>query len=327
VTGRRAALVVVGLGRIGRLHADNLAGAVRSAELAGVVDAVAAVARSVGERHGVPWTTSLERPLGDPNVDAIVVAAPTGLHAELVERAAVAGKHVLCEKPLGFDVEAGRRAVAACREAGVALQVGFQRRFDPGWRALKDALAAGQLGELQVLRCSHRDVREPQATGALGDVFVDVGVHDLDAALWLGGEVSELFAVAGAGPAEAAGSIVLRFESGPLGLIDVGRRAAYGFECSAELVGTRATVRLGDATRVELLNEGRSSFPLARSHAERHAEAYVAELDQFGETALGGPAAGAGGDDAVAALRLAQLASRSAAAGEPLAAGAPLAVA
>jgi predicted dehydrogenase len=326
VSGRRAALVVAGLGRMGRLHAENLAERVPSARLAGVVDAVEPLARAAGERHGVPWSTSLAGMLDREDVDGVVIAAPTRLHAELVELAAGAGRHVLCEKPLGFEAAEARRAVAAARAAGVELQVGFQRRFDPGWTALETALAGGQLGRLHLLRCSHRDARPPGAE--LGDLFDDMAVHDLDAARWLGGEVAEVFAVTrrgvGDGPALAAG-MWLRFESGALALIDVARDARYGFECSAEAVGSQGTGRIGCGWRpgdLELLHDGRATTRLCADHAERHEAAYAAELHHFGELVTGRAAARATGEDAVAALELAAAARRSAERGAPVPAGA-----
>jgi predicted dehydrogenase len=307
----RPRIVVVGLGRIGRLHAGNLAERVVHAELMAVVDALEPRARSVGELYGVPWFASLEPAL--ENADGVVVAAPTGLHADLVERCAAAAKHAFCEKPLGLHPDDARRAVAAARDAGVRLQVGYQRRFDPDWLALKGALDDRELGALRLLRCSHRNAHPPDEP--LGDVFVDVAVHDLDAARWLGGEVAEVFALASG---EAA-AIALRFESGALGLVDVTRDARYGFECSAEAVGSKATARIGWRRETELLRNGRASAPLPADHAERHETAYVRELEHFAQLVKGHPARGATGEDAVAALELAALAAHSAlgAVGEP----------
>lgn len=289
--------MVVGLGRMGRVHAANAA---RRGWLAGVVDALEPVARAVGDEHGVAWSTSLDDLL--PGADGVVIAAPTALHAELAERAA--GLPVFCEKPLGLGVEEAERA------AQHVVQVGFQRRFDAAWLSLAQA----DIGELALLRCSHRNASPPAAE--LGDVFVDVAVHDLDAARWLGGEVAELHAWEGAGCA----CISLRFESGALGLIDVSRAAGYGFECSAELAGTRATARLRHAPLVELLRDGSASSPLPADHEERHRAAYVAELEHFAALTGGEqppPGHPADGHDAVAALRLALLARRSAATGAP----------
>jgi predicted dehydrogenase len=316
----RARLAVIGLGRMGRLHAFNLAGRVAAAELAVVVDLVEPLARSVGDLHGVEWTTSVDEALGEPGIDGVVIAAPTALHCELVERAARAGKHALCEKPLGFDAEAAAGAVAAAAAAGIELQVGYQRRFDPNWMALKDALEGGELGSLNLVRCSHRDAWPPAA--ALGDLFFDVAVHDLDAARWLGGEPAEVVALPRiSGDTVVAAAIALRFESGALGAIDVSRDARYGFECSAEVAGSLAAARTGYAHRrgeVELLRDGRASAWLSLDHAERHAAAYVAELEHFAELAMGRRSGRSTGDDAVAALELAGMAKRSAQSGAPL---------
>jgi predicted dehydrogenase len=306
---RRARLAVLGLGRMGGLHAHNLAGRVPSAELVGVVDAVEAVARRAGERYGVVWSTSAERIASDAAVDGLVIAAPTHLHAELVELAATAGRHVFCEKPVAFELDSARRAVAAVRAAGVRMQVGFQRRFDPDWIALREAQESGQLGDLRLFRCSHRNPRPPEVSSPLGDIFVDVAIHDFDAARWLGGEIVDVLAV----PGRREAAVLLRFQSGAIGLVDVSRAVGYGFECSAELVGSRATVRIGGGhrpARVELLRDGRVSAPLARDHSERHGAAYVRELDRFGELVMGRDVAVPTGDDAVAALELALRASR-----------------
>jgi predicted dehydrogenase len=307
VSRTRARLAVIGLGRIGRLHASNLAGRVASAELAAVVDPVEPLARSLGGRYRVGWATSAEEVL-DGDVDGVVIAAPTALHVGLVRLAAGAGRHVFCEKPLGFDVNEAAAATACARGAGVVLQVGFQRRFDPGWLAVKSMLDGDELGTLELLRGSHRNAGEPHATEPLGDLFADVAIHDFDAARWLGGEVAELSAQA----RDGAATLALRFESGALGLIDVSRRAGYGFECSAEVVGSRATARVASGSHeVELLRDGQASSPLPGDHAQRHAAAYLAELDRFGAAVLGRCPAGPGGEEAIAALELAERARRS----------------
>ena len=315
-TAERARIAVAGLGRIGRLHAANLAARVGRAELAGVADALESLARQVGDEHGVPWTASLAALLERVEPQGVVIAAPSALHPELVAVAAEAGVHVLCEKPVGLEPHACASASTAARAAGVALQVGFQRRFDRDWQALEAAVRDGTLGTLDLFRCSHRNAAPPAGAG-LGDVFVDVAIHDLDAALWLAGEVTELYA--STGPNGNAAAVVLRFESGALGLIDVHRRAGYGFECAAELVGSEATLRSGArAGGPELIRDGRAGTALPRDHAERHHDAYVAELDAFAEVALGRATPAVGGDDALAALRLAALAQRSAELGAPL---------
>ena len=321
-TAERARIAVVGLGRIGRLHAANLASRVGSAELVWVVDEVDHIARNVAAELGVAWSCSLEQPLSDLAVDGVVVSAPSEAHCELVKLVAAAGKHVFCEKPLGVDAGACAETVAATRAAGIQLQVGFQRRFDRDWRALKSAVDDGLLGTLELFRCSHRNARLPEGAARLGNVFVDVASHDLDAARWLAGEVAEVYADAGSADADSA-VLALRFEGHGSGLVDVNRRADYGFECNAEVVGSDATMRCGYQERrggTELLRDGHTSAPLAKDHAQRHDEAYVRELEHFAEVALGHTAPEVSGDDALAALQLAELAARSAALGVPVAA-------
>jgi predicted dehydrogenase len=310
-TARRARLAVVGLGRIGRLHADNLANRVAGAKLMAVADVDEPVARELAERHGVAYATSVDEVLSDPALDGVVIAAPSAFHPALVERAAAAGTHIFCEKPLGLDAAACTEAVAAAEAAGVALVVGFQRRFDADWLALRRALHDGTIGSLALFRCSHRNAEPPQDGAGLGNVFADVAVHDLDAARWLGGEVTGLRAAVL--PDGVGATISLRFDSGALGLIDVHRHAGYGFECNAELVGSRGTVRAGYSARrdhTELLSHETAAAPLAVDHAERHAAAYIAELEHFAEVACQGADPLVSGHDALAALRLADEAAR-----------------
>jgi myo-inositol 2-dehydrogenase/D-chiro-inositol 1-dehydrogenase len=313
-TASRARLAVVGLGRIGRLHADNLATRVRGAELAAVVDAIEPLAQELGTRHGVVSAISFDE-LGGAGLDGVVIAAPSALHPGLVGQVAAAGLAVFCEKPLGLDAEECATAVATAEAAGVPLQVGFQRRFDLDWRALKAALDAGAIGTVELFRCSHRNAAPPPGAG-LGDPFVDLATHDIDAARWVGGEIEEIRAEALPGGDGAL--LSLRFASGALGAIDVHRNAGYGFECSAELIGSAGAIRCGYGTRrdgTELLRDGTVKAALTCDHAQRHSAAYVAELERFADVATGRAKPTVTGADALAALRLAEEARRSAQAG------------
>src|ERR671923_1761227 len=140
----RVRLGVVGLGRIGGLHADNLAGRASSIELVRVVDVEPELAAAAAERLGVDWSTSYEDLLGDPSLDGVVVATPTPTHAALIEQAAAASKHVFCEKPISFDLPSTERALAAARAAGIVFQVGFHRRFDPDHPPAAARIATGE---------------------------------------------------------------------------------------------------------------------------------------------------------------------------------------
>lgn len=306
---------MAGLGVIGLLHARNLAHNVCGARLACVVDQDRALAEAVGGELGAPFSTSFDTALAEPAVAAVVIATPSPLHAEMVEQAVRAGKHVFCEKPLSLDVASGERAAALVTAAGVLLQVGFQRRFDADFVEARRLIAVGELGDVLLVRISHRNRVPPHEgalSGRLGSPFVDMTIHDFDTALWLAGPVSEVSAYASMGATLA----VVRFESGALGVIDNTRRAGYGFECSAELVGTRATLRLGDRTRasgIERLSPGGALTQFLADHIERHRAAYLEELRHFVACVRSGTTPAVGGAEANAALALSLAAERCAA--------------
>ena len=305
-------VAVAGLGAIGRLHAVNVARHVPGGRLARVVERVPRLARAVGAELAVPSSTSFEEALRDPAVGAVVIATPTPAHAAMVEQAAAAGRHVFCEKPLSLDPASGAKAARAMEAAGVCLQVGFHRRFDPDWVAAKRHVDAGDVGAVELLRISHRNRSHPHGgrTDRLGSLFVDMSIHDLDSARWLVGEVEALSAIGGEGTA----AIVLRFAGGALGIVDNTRVAGYGFECNAELIGREATLRIGCGWRpaaVELLTSAGALVRLPADHIERHSPAYLAELRHFVESIRSGRAPAVGAEDAQAALVLALAAERS----------------
>ena len=314
-------VAVAGLGAIGRLHARNLAGRVPGARLARLVDPVERAGRSLATQLSVPWSPDLDDALADDAVEAVVIATPSPLHAEMVGRAAAGSRHVFCEKPISLELAGGREALRAAEAAGVSVQVGFQRRFDPDWKRARAIVAAGGVGEVQLLRISHRNREHPHGgrTERLGSLFVDMAVHDMDCARWLVGEVRAVNALAAAAGESAL--IVLEFENGALGAIDDVRNAGYGFECSAELVGTRSTLRIATGYRasgVERLTPEGLTACLAADHLERHATAYLDELIGFVDAVRTGRSAGASGADALAALELALAAERSHTLGRPV---------
>ncbi len=314
-------LGLAGLGRIGQMHAGNF-GRTPRAELAFVVDAVEEVARATGERLAVPWSTSFEDLLA-ADVEGVVIATPTPQHASMVEQAAAAGKHILCEKPLALTVEASLTAVAAAKKAGVKLQVGFHRRFDPDWVAATARIKAGELGDIYLFRTSLRDKRSPGVAyiAGSGGFFVDVTIHDLDTARWMVGEVAEVTA-AGAALSDPAFAevgdldnavVMLRFASGSLGVIDNSRAAGYGYECSTEVVGSKAAVRIGYHRNVnnEWLTPGSAAVDWVNDFTERYPTAYLLELEDFADAIRNDREPAVTGGDALAAFVLAQACDRS----------------
>ena len=314
---------LAGLGRIGRMHAANLAGRCATARLAAVFDVSETAARETGERLGVPWTTSYDELL--ERCAAVAVATPTATHSELVVRAAETGRPVFCEKPISLDRATTVQVLGAVAAAGVALQVGFHRRFDPDWVAVAERRA--ELGEITLFRTSLRDMTPPpvEFIAGSGGFFADVTVHDLDVARWLVGEVVEVSAHGSASdPAFAqvgdidTAVVVLRFASGALGVIDNSRAARYGYECSTELMGTLATARIETPRAVEWRTPGQAAYALPSDFEQRYPAAYVEEFDAFARCVRDGTPPRCTGRDALAAFDLAVAADRSWRTGRPV---------
>lgn len=322
---------MAGLGRMGRVHAENAARACPSAELACVFDLREEVAREVGAQLRAKVALELGQLLDDASVDAVVVASPTSSHFELAAQAAQAGKPVFCEKPLSLERSPTVGLIEEFKRAGVGLQVGFHRRFDPALCAVAEKLRDGELGEIFLFRATQRDKAPPppEFLASSGGIFLDMTIHDFDAARWLLGEVVRVSAHGErfSEPAYKATRdhhtvvSVLEFASGALGVADTSRVAGYGYESFVELLGDKATVRVEDpySARYELLVPGSASRPIVQRFPERFGAAFVAELEHFARCVLSGAAPEPSGADALAAFDIASAAAESCRRGVPVA--------
>jgi myo-inositol 2-dehydrogenase/D-chiro-inositol 1-dehydrogenase len=316
---------------MGAFHAANLAGRVPSVELVRLVDKDERVARRVSDQvEGVGWSTDYSDVLNDPAIEAVIISTNVSTHVALVEEAAAAGKHIFCEKPLSQDLKSTRWAIEAVEAAGVGMQVGFHRRYDSAHRAAHEKIAAGEIGDVYLLRLSTRDMEPPgfEFLATSGGMFIDVGLHDFDEARWLAGEVEEVSALGTAvsdprfaeiGDVDVS-LITLRFANGALGVIDNSRVSGYGFECSAEVMGSEGTVRVGryGPLTLETLRPGAASRPYALDFMEHFSLAYVEEMDAFARAILEDRAPAPTGADAEAAFVIAQAATRSYREGRPI---------
>jgi inositol 2-dehydrogenase len=320
---RTVRIGLAGLGRMGRIHAANLATRCPSAQLACVFDADLEVARRVAEQFGVPWAKSYEDILADETVDAMAIATPTQSHAELSVRASRATKHIFCEKPISLDRRATVETIDAVQATGMIFQVGFHRRFDPDWVAAVDRMRDGELGEVYLFRTSLRDMTAPKAEFLTrsGGFFVDVTIHDFDTARWMVGEMVEVSAYGSAlsdpgfseiGDIDTA-VVVVRFENGALGVIDNSRSAGYGYECSTEVMGRNATLRIDHPQyrHYEWRTPGWASYGLARDFEQRYPWAYAEELESFAQCVADSLPPRVTAYDALAAFDLARAADRS----------------
>jgi myo-inositol 2-dehydrogenase/D-chiro-inositol 1-dehydrogenase len=317
------AVGVIGAGRIGRLHADNLR-RIPGARLAAIADPRLAAAQAAAG-NGTRAIRDFRELLDDGDVHAVVVSSPTDTHAAIVEAASARGKHVFCEKPIDLDLDRARRALAAARRAGVRLQVGFNRRFDAGFARLAEVVRAGGIGTPELVRISSRDPHPPsiEYVKSSGGMFLDMSIHDLDMARFLAGdEVEEVFATASclvdpeigrAGDVDTA-TIALRFRGGALGLIDNSRRAAYGYDQRAEVFGSKGCVTAANPTRTRVehwTEEGRRSERLMDFFLDRYAESFLAEMQEFVRSVVEDREPAVCGEDGLCAIELALAAQRS----------------
>jgi myo-inositol 2-dehydrogenase / D-chiro-inositol 1-dehydrogenase len=288
-------VAVIGVGRIGRMHAELLARMVPGAALAWVCDADASTARAVGAELGAPAATDAAELLAADGVDAVAICSHTETHAGLVIAAARAGKPIFCEKPVSLDLAEVDRALAAVAEAGVPFQIGFNRRFDPAHESVREAVASGAVGDPQLVRISSRDPDPPplEYVRRSGGMFLDMTIHDFDMARYVtGSEVVEVFArgalriepaYADAGDIDTA-LVTLVHENGCLTAIDNSRRAAYGFDQRVEVFGSRGMAASENPlshTSVVRTAEGTSMPALPHFFLERYVPSYVREWSAF----------------------------------------------
>jgi myo-inositol 2-dehydrogenase / D-chiro-inositol 1-dehydrogenase len=314
---------LVGAGRIGAFHAETLT-SLPVVDRVVLTDADQPRARAVADKVGAELAADLDDLLSR-GVEGVVIAAPTFAHAELVTRAARAGVAVFCEKPVAPDVAGTRRVLAAVAAAGVALHVGFQRRFDAGYRAVREAIAAGRLGWLHTIRACTADPAPPPAAyiATSGGIFRDCSVHDYDAVRWVTGrEVVEVYATGanrgeafftGAGDVDTAMS-VLTLDDGTLAACAATRYNGAGYDVRLEACGSAGTLVAGLTDGVPLVSAEGAQWPAGRAYSgfmERFRAAYVAELAAFCEVAAGRAESPCTGAEALAALLVAEAADRS----------------
>jgi myo-inositol 2-dehydrogenase / D-chiro-inositol 1-dehydrogenase len=304
---------ILGAGRIGQVHAENASFRVPNAEVVVVADIVKASAEACAKKVKAPRATDqIDEVLGDPTVEAVVIATSTDTHARLITDAAKAGKHIFCEKPIDFDLAKIDAALAEVKKAGVMFQIGFNRRFDPSFSKAREMVNSGRIGKPHIIRITSRDPKPPpiEYVKVSGGMFTDMTIHDFDMARWMmGEEVDEIFASGGslidpaileAGDIDTA-VLNLRFGSGALGSIDNSRKAVYGYDVRVEVFGSDGVVAVGNVPPTGITTgdvDGYTSDGPMFWFIERFEAAYVNELRHFvdcihkGEPPSAGPADG-----------------------------------
>jgi myo-inositol 2-dehydrogenase / D-chiro-inositol 1-dehydrogenase len=320
----------MGVGRMGRTHIQTLAG-IRNVRVVVVADLDLAAAERGREiaRAGRATADPLDA-INDPAVEAVVISTPTTTHASLIELALRAGKAVWSEKPIALDLVETNRVVVLWRTTGLPVQLGFMRRFDPGYVRAKELIESGELGRIEQFRAYSRDTYPPSADFIKnsGGSFLDMSVHDFDLARFLVGEVEEVSAWGsvlidqrfGDGDDIDTAVIMLRFRNGALGVVEMSRRSAWGYDIRTEVAGATGKVVVEAPHKTPVTWSRRFGFEgdHYENFPDRFEAAYRLELEAFFQTLAEGGTPEPGPEDALETLRLAIAARRSWREGRPV---------
>ena len=319
-------IALLGAGRIGQVHARAVS-TNRRATLVGVADAMDAAATALASEHNCAVNTA-EHWIQSDAVDGVIIATPTDTHADLIEQCVKAGKAVFCEKPIDLDAERVRSCLAVVEAHQGRLMVGFNRRFDAHFMALKAAIANGKVGQVEQVVITSRDPSPPPVDyiKRSGGIFRDMMIHDFDMARFLLGEEPVSVSASGACLVDPAlegldfdtATATLTTASGQQCVITNSRRASYGYDQRAEVHGSAGMAAI-DNPKMDLLTsadgDGYKSGPLHDFFMTRYTEAYARELDCFVNWLAGEAVDVPTGADGLASLLLADAAEESAASG------------
>jgi len=287
---------VIGVGRIGKLHLENLSQRIPNAEAVAIADVFVEEAKKVGKQYGVDTISADYKDiLSNPEVEAVVICSPTDTHAQYIIDSAEAGKHIFCEKPIDLSLEKIMEILKTVEKEGVKLFVGFNRRYDPNFAKVQQMVSTGKIGEPHILKITSRDPAPPPAeyVAVSGGMFLDMTIHDFDMARFvMGSEVKEVYAKANvlvdpeigkAGDVDTA-ITTLFFENGAIGTIDNSRKAVYGYDQRLEVFGSEGMVKMDNDTpdTHSYYNKDGSHGPLPLDFfMDRYIQSYENEMVAF----------------------------------------------
>lgn len=292
---------VIGLGRLGRIHTTNLIQHVPEAHVKVLADPRAAETKEWSERLGkFNVTPDWKEVIADPEIDAVVIASPTTLHAEMLKAAVDSGKHVFMEKPLAHDLNAARELFEEFKEADVKIQIAFNRRFDHNFKKVKSLIDSGKVGEVHLIRTTSRDPHLPdiEFVKKSGGIFFDFMIHEFDTARFLtDSEVVEVYAggsvlldprIGEAGDYDTAFAI-MKMENGAICAIDVCRKAVYGYDQRVEVFGSKGSARAENDRETNVIlstDEAVCSDKPLYYFPQRYMESFANEIKTFVESVL-----------------------------------------
>lgn len=317
---------IIGAGRIGKLHANNLVNRVPDAELVAISDVYAPAAKELAEKLNIPkWYDDYRRILEDRDIDAVFICSSTDTHSPISIEAARAGKHIFCEKPIDHDLDKIKVVLDEVERAGVKYQVGFNRRFDRNFKHVHEVVQSGGIGDVQIVKVTSRDPEAPPLSyvKVSGGIFVDMTIHDFDMVRYLSGsEVTEVSAVGAClvnPEIGAAGDvdtciITLRFANGALGVIDNSRQAVYGYDQRIEVFGSKGCITADNETpnnTTLYTADGVTKEKPLWFFLERYNDAFIAEENAFVDACLNDHPTAVGAFDGLQPVRIAIAAKES----------------
>ncbi len=288
-------IAVIGTGRMGSVHARNLARLIPEANLVAVCDIRLEVAQAIAGELGIQRVVrDYHDLLGDKSIEAVLIATNTDTHSFIVQDVAAAGKHIFCEKPIALDLADVDSALAAVKKYGVKFQVGFNRRFDKSFRRVHDLVASGEIGRPCILRIASRDPEPPPVEYARtsGGMFLDMTIHDFDMARYQVGEIEEVYAIGNVLVAPDYATIgdldtnivTLKFANGAIGVIDNSRQAVYGYDQRLEVFCSNGVAMADNQVENVVIKGNQEGFHSARLpyfFMNRYAPCYVEEVREF----------------------------------------------
>ncbi len=292
---KKIKIAVIGTGRMGSVHARNLARLIPEADLVAVCDLRLDVAQALADELGVKRVVrDYHELLADQDIEAILIATTTNTHAFIMKDVAAAGKHIFCEKPLALDLATIDDALATVDQAGVKLQVGFNRRFDKSFKQVHDIVASGDIGKPCILRIASRDPEPPSVEYARGSggMFLDMTIHDFDMARYQVGEIEQVYALGNVLVAPQLAEVndldttlvTLKFTNGAIGVIDNSRQAVYGYDQQLEVFCSNGNARADNEAENTVVRGTKDGYHSARPpyfFMARYAPCYVEEVRQF----------------------------------------------
>jgi scyllo-inositol 2-dehydrogenase (NAD+) len=322
----RLAVGLIGLGRLGRVYARDLASRIPETRLVAVADPVGTLAEEIAAEFDVPrHCTDPIALIDDPTVEGIVIVSPTHTHRDVVIAAASRGKPTFCEKPPALSLEEVAAMQDAITRAGLFFQMGFMRRFDAGYAAAKAQIEQGRIGTPLVFKSTSRDPFRPSLEYAdpksSGGMLIDMGIHDFDLARWFMGDVDRV-SVVGATIAYPELATVgdidnavasLTFASGKIGAVDLSRSGIYGYDISTEILGSEGTLRIGylRETPVMVMTKNSVAHDTVPYFMQRFRDAYTNQLQNFAQNVLHGRTPPITIEDGMEALRIGVAATRA----------------